>query len=78
MCCVPDPDAKLLLKYPEAAYLMGIGETLLREEVKGERIFPVRFGMRVVRFPIEEIYRWKDELIRAEAAKRELAKQERS
>lgn len=54
-----DPKEKLLLKYPEACALLGIGETKLREEVEAERIKTVPIGIRGVRFPIEEIYRWK-------------------
>jgi excisionase family DNA binding protein len=56
-----DPKQKLLLKYPEACALLGIGETKLREEVSAGRIRTVKVGIRGVRFPIEEIYRWKAE-----------------
>jgi excisionase family DNA binding protein len=56
-----DPKLKLLLKYPEACALLGIGGTKLREEVKAKRIHTVPIGLRGVRFPIEEIYRWKAE-----------------
>jgi len=54
-----DPKEKLLLKYPEACALLSIGETELRKEVKEKRIFTVPVGTRGVRFPIEEIYRWR-------------------
>ncbi|MBP1626444.1 MAG: Helix-turn-helix domain [Holophagaceae bacterium] len=53
-----DLKQKLLLKYPEACALLGIGETKLREEVKAGRIRPVKIGLRGVRIPISEIYRW--------------------
>lgn len=56
-----DPKDKLLLKYPEACDLLGIGETKLREEVHARRIHTVPIGRRGVRFPIEEVYRWRDE-----------------
>jgi len=56
-----DPKEKLLLKYPEACALLGIGETLLREEVDDKRIATVTVGIRGVRFPIEELYRWRAE-----------------
>lgn len=56
-----DPKQKLLLKYPEACALLGIGETKLRKEVRDERISTVPVGIRGVRFAIEEIYRWRAE-----------------
>lgn len=56
-----DPKLKLLLKYPEACALLGIGETKLRKEVHDKRIYTIPVGIRGVRFPIEEIYRWRAE-----------------
>jgi excisionase family DNA binding protein len=66
-----DPKQKLLLKYPEACALLGIGETKLREEVKAKRIRTVPIGIRGVRFPIEEIYRWKAERAKEQAESEE-------
>jgi len=66
-----DPKMKLLLKYPEACALLGIGETKLREEVKARRIHTVKVGLRGVRFPIEEIYRWKAERAQEQAESEE-------
>lgn len=56
-----DPKLKLLLKYPEACALLGIGETKLRKEVRDKRINTVPIGIRGIRFSIEEIYRWRAE-----------------
>jgi excisionase family DNA binding protein len=58
-----DPKDKLLLKIPEACGLLGIGETKLREEIKAKRIRKVKVGLRGVRIPIEEVYRWLKELL---------------
>ena len=66
-----DPKLKLLLKYPEACALLGIGETKLREELKAKRIRKVKVGLRGVRFPIEEIYRWKAERAKEQAESEE-------
>lgn len=56
-----DPKDKLLLTYKEACALLSIGRTTLRQEVIDKRIFTTPFGLRGVRFPIEEIYRWRAE-----------------
>lgn len=56
-----DPKNKLLLTYPEACALLSLGETKLREEVHAGRIHTVPIGPRGVRFPIEEVYRWRAE-----------------
>lgn len=56
-----DPKDKLLLKYPEACGLLSVGETKLREQVAAGLIHPVKIGLRGIRFPIEEILRWKAE-----------------
>jgi excisionase family DNA binding protein len=55
---------KLLLSDAEAAHLLGVGRTFLRDRIRAGEIAYVKVG-RLTRIPIEEVHRYRSALIRS-------------